>query len=100
MPKGLDFAEKHFEDVSRTLGWPLPVPESVINDFGYDALSTGKTEAAIALFERNVQANPNSANAYDSLAEAYERAENWKEAAEASEHAAKMKARLEQESKP
>ncbi len=117
--KGLDFAEKHFEEVSRTVGWPLPVPESVINDFGYDALAAGKTEAAITLFTRNVLANPNSANAYDSLADAYEKAENWKEAAKAAEkaaalaiefdlanreyfiqHAAKMKARLEQESKP
>jgi hypothetical protein len=117
LPKGLDFVEKHFEDVSRTVGWPLPVPEGVINELGYDALSAGKTEAAIALFERNVRANPNSANAYDSLADAYEKAENWSEAAGAAQraaalavefelpnreyfvqHAAKMKTRLEQES--
>ena len=117
LARGLDFVEKHFEDVSRTVGWPLPVPESVINELAYDALSTGKTEAAIALFKRNVQANPNSANAYDGLADAYEKAANWEEAANAAqraaalavefdlpnrqyfvEHAAKAKARLEQES--
>lgn len=116
LAKGLAFVEKHYADVSTTVGWPLPVPESVINELGYDALSAGKTDAAIALFKRNVQANPNSANAHDSLADAYEKAENWTEAAGAAQraaalaveldlpnrdyfaqHAAKMKARLEQE---
>ena len=115
--KGLAFAEKHFADVSRVVGWPLPVPESVINNFGYEALWAGRTEEALALFKRNVQAHPNSANAHDGLADAYEKAGNWAEAAKASQraaalgtefddpnrdyfvqHAAKLKARLEQES--
>jgi predicted alpha/beta superfamily hydrolase len=115
MAKGLGFVEKHYEDVSRTVGWPLPVPEGVINELAYDALSAGKIEAALALFKRNVQAHPNSANAYDGLADAYERAENWSEALAAAEraaalavefdvpnrdyflrHAAKLKARVEQ----
>ena len=117
LPKGLDFAEKHFADVSSTVGWPLPVPEGVINEFAYEALSAGKTEAAIALFMRNVQAHPSSANAHDGLADGYEKTGNWTEAAKASQraaalaveldlpnreyfvqHAAKLKARLEQES--
>jgi predicted alpha/beta superfamily hydrolase len=115
--KGLESAEKHFEAVSRTVGWPFPVPEGVVNELGYEALSAGKTEAAIALFKRNVQANPSSANAHDGMADAYEKSGNWIEAAGASQraaalavefdlpnreyfvrHAAKLKARLEQES--
>lgn len=93
--KGVEFVEKHFADVSRTVGWPLPVPEGVINALGYDALSAGKTEAAIALFKRNVEASPNSANAYDSLADAYEKAENWGEAAKAAQRAADLGAELD-----
>lgn len=87
MKEGLASATRHFESVSRTVGWPLPVPEGVINNFGYAALSKGKTADAIALFERNVKANPNSANAFDSLADGYAKAERWKEAAAASEKA-------------
>lgn len=34
-------------------------------------MSQQKTDEAIAIFERNVKAHPQSWNAYDSLAEAY-----------------------------
>jgi predicted alpha/beta superfamily hydrolase len=112
---GLSFAEKHFDDVSKLAGWPLPVPEGVINNLAYEALSAGRTEDAIALFKRNVSANPNSANAYDGLADGYAEASRWKNAADASaraaalavefdipnrayyvEHAAKLKLRAEE----
>jgi len=85
--KGFAFAEQHFKDVSKTLGWSLAIPENVINSFGYAALSEGKTQDAIALFKRNVEANPNSANAYDSLADGYAKAGEWNEAARASSRA-------------
>jgi hypothetical protein len=32
LEKGFPFAQEHFENVSKTVGWPLPIPESVIND--------------------------------------------------------------------
>ena len=53
------------------LGRPIAVPENVINDLGYTALERGKVKEAITLFQSNVDANPNSADAYDSLADAY-----------------------------
>ena len=87
LPKGLAYAEQHFKDVSKKVGWPLAIPEDVINDFGYAALSQGKTQDAIGLFKRNVEANPNSANAYDSLANGYAKAGQWKDAVQASERA-------------
>jgi tetratricopeptide (TPR) repeat protein len=87
IPKGFPFAEQHFQDVSKTVGWPLAIPEAVINDFGYAALSQGKIQDAIRLFKRNVEANPNSANAYDGLADGYAKAGQWKEAVQASEKA-------------
>jgi len=84
---GFSYAERHFRDVSKTVGWPLAIPEGVVNDFAYDALSQGKTREAIGLFKRNVEANPNSANAYDGLADGYAKAGQWKDAAQASERA-------------
>jgi Tfp pilus assembly protein PilF len=57
----------------------------VINEFGYAALSQGKTQDAIGLFKRNVEANPNTVNAYHSLADGYAKAGQWKDAAQASE---------------
>jgi len=87
LEKGFTFAQQHFQDVSKTVGWPIAIPEGVINSLGYAALSEGKPQDAIALFKRNVEANPNSANAYDSLADGYAKAGNWNEAARASERA-------------
>jgi len=37
--RGLAFAQQHFEEVSKTVGWPLAVPEEVINSLAYAALS-------------------------------------------------------------
>lgn len=87
LEKGLTFAQHHFEQVSNTVGWPIAIPEHVINSLGYAALSEGKTQDAISLFKRNVQANPNSADAYDSLADGYAQAGAWKDAAGASSRA-------------
>ena len=88
--KGLPFAEQHFRDVSKKVGWTFAVPEGVINELGYAALSQGKTQDAIALFKRNVEVNPNSANAHDSLSDGYAKAGMWKEAASASDRAAAL----------
>lgn len=45
--------------------------QSIINQFGYNSLEQKKFEFAIAIFSFNVLAFPNSANTYDSLAEAF-----------------------------
>ncbi len=42
-----------------------------VNAAGYGLLGQGKTDEAIALFQRNVKEHPDSWNAYDSLAEAF-----------------------------
>lgn len=87
LDKGFTFVQQHFQDVSKTVGWPLGIPEGVMNTLGYAALSQGKTQDAIALFKRNVEANPNSANAYDSLADGYAKAGMLRDAAIASDRA-------------
>lgn len=87
LDKGLHFAEEHFRNVSNTVGYSIAVPEGVINGLAYAALSEGKTQDAITLFKRNVDAHPNSANAYDGLADGYAEVGLWKEAARASDRA-------------
>ena len=47
------------------------LPEPLLNSLGYRFLALGRTADAIALFKRNVEAYPRSANVYDSLGEAY-----------------------------
>jgi predicted alpha/beta superfamily hydrolase len=70
---GLKGAEAHYKRLSDRFGYTIPVPESLINQIGYQFLFDGKPEDAIATFKANVERYPDSANVYDSLAEAYER---------------------------
>ncbi len=88
--RGVPAAESHFREVSQRLGWPTPLPEDVVNRLGYAALGEGHLLKAIKLFERNTTAHPDSANAFDSLAEAYAKAERPKDAAHAAGKAAEI----------
>lgn len=45
--------------------------EAEVNRFGYELVRNNRTDEAIEIFKLNVEAYPNSANVYDSLAEAY-----------------------------
>jgi dienelactone hydrolase len=46
-------------------------PEDEANAYGYQLLQQGRNEDAIIVFQMNVDAYPNSANTYDSLADGY-----------------------------
>lgn len=70
---GLKGADAHYKKLSEKFGYTIPVPENLINRIGYQYLFDGKPDDAIAAFKINVERYPNSANVYDSLAEAYER---------------------------
>jgi len=70
---GLKGADEHFKKLSERFGYSIPVPENLINQMGYQLLGQNKPEEAIAVFKANVERYPDSANVYDSLAEAYER---------------------------
>lgn len=60
--KRQDFVNQHSEDN--------------LNSWGYILLKQGKKEEALEVFKLNVTLHPTSANAYDSLAEAYEGMDN------------------------
>ncbi len=70
---GLKAAEEHYQRLTKKFGYPIPVPENLINQLGYQMLGAQKFDEAIEIFKTNVERYPNSANVYDSLGEAYEK---------------------------
>lgn len=68
--RGVDAAIALFQKVRAEKGKAEGVREFVLNNLGYQ-LMPHKLEHAIAIFKLNVEAFPESANVYDSLAEAY-----------------------------
>ena len=90
LSNGLKFAEKHFQEVSKRLGYEIPVPENIINNFGYEAIDNKNFKEAILIFKRNIEQNPNSANAFDGLSDGYEKAGMWPEAIASSEKAVEL----------
>ena len=52
-------------------GPSVALSEATMNRLGYDLLGDDLFDAAIAVFRRNVERFPDSANTYDSLGEAY-----------------------------
>ncbi|MBK8813480.1 MAG: tetratricopeptide repeat protein [Acidobacteria bacterium] len=82
--------ENHYKKLSARFGYPIPVPEDILNRAAYAMLNANRFEEAIALFKKNVATYPDSANVYDSLGDAYERNGQFKLAAENYERAFKM----------
>lgn len=81
-------AAAHFAKASARVGFDVKIPETTANLIGYRLLQTGDVQGAIEVFRKNVENYPQSANVYDSLAEAYERAGNLEEAKNNYERAA------------
>jgi uncharacterized protein len=82
-------AREHYANASKRIGFALPIPEGTLNVIGYRLLQAGHVPDAIEVFRANAEAYPESANVYDSLAEAQERAgalddalKNYRRAAE------------------
>lgn len=69
---GIKGADEHYRKLSEKFRYEIPVPEALVNLAGYQSLQAGNADEAIAIFKRNVERYPESANVYDSLAEAYE----------------------------
>jgi predicted alpha/beta superfamily hydrolase len=66
--------EGHYKKLSERFGYPIAIPENILNTIGYQLLGANQTNEAIDVFKRNIELYPDSVNVYDSLAEAYERA--------------------------
>lgn len=68
---GIDQALKQYRDLKATAPAAYNFAEVELNTLGYELLRTKRFAEAIAVFQFNVEAYPQSGNAYDSLAEAY-----------------------------
>jgi uncharacterized protein len=66
--------EAHFRQLSQRWGYTVVPAERPLNRLGYAALQEGELKRGIEIFRLNVALHPDSANAYDSLGEALERA--------------------------
>jgi CubicO group peptidase (beta-lactamase class C family) len=72
--KGAQAALERYTELKKSQSPEQKVEESTLNQLGYTLLYSGQTEDAIAVFQRNVQEYPKSANVYDSLSKAYMKA--------------------------
>lgn len=77
----------------------VPLSASMVNRNGYTKLRDGDIEAAIKLFQYNIDHFPESANAHDSMGEAYETLENWEKAKSSYEKAIEIARKGKEEPK-
>jgi hypothetical protein len=70
-PGGMSEAVKTFAEERQRDPRAVWFSEAVINRIAYDHLQAGDTRGAVDLMKLNVAAYPDSANAYDSLGDAY-----------------------------
>jgi len=61
----------HFDSLSVEFGYKISPTEEFVNNCGYRQLRLGNTSEAIDIFQHNIALFPQSANAYDSMGEAY-----------------------------
>ncbi len=81
-------AREHYAKVTSRFGFAVPIPEATTNLIGYRLLQGNRVPEAIEIFRANVEAYPDSANVYDSLGEALERAGTRDQALESYRRAA------------
>jgi predicted alpha/beta superfamily hydrolase len=61
--------KKHYETVSKEMGYKVSPPELFVNALGYDALGKKHYRKAATFFEMNIANYPTSSNVYDSYAD-------------------------------
>jgi len=72
--KNVQAALQRYTELKKTPSADYTIAERTLNMVGYMLLSSGQTQEAISVFQRNAQEYPESGNVYDSLGEAYMRA--------------------------
>ena len=71
MKEGIKKTEEFFEKAIKESKDTYDFSEKLMNRVGYDLLNNNNVTEAIAIFQWNIEQNPGSANAFDSLGEAY-----------------------------
>ena len=69
--KGVEEAVKQYRELKATKGAEYDFGEPQLNTLGYQLLGMKRVREAVEIFKLNVEMYPLSANAYDSLGEAY-----------------------------
>jgi predicted alpha/beta superfamily hydrolase len=82
--------ENHYKKLTERFGYTILIPETTLNQVGYILLRNNQMPEAIEVFRKNSVNYPYSANALDSLAEAFEKNGQVKLAQENYEKAYKM----------
>ena len=88
--QGLEAILEHYSMVKSKYDYMVDISEATFNIIGYRLLQNGEIDKAIEVFEHNVKLYPESANVYDSLADALEQTGRTKEAVENYETAVKI----------
>jgi dienelactone hydrolase len=70
-PGGATKAAKQLAEARQRDPKAVLFSEAIVNQIGYEHIQSGDTKGAIEIMKLNVTAYPNSANAYDSLSDAY-----------------------------
>lgn len=68
---GLKYINSFYLNKSKKYGYEILPSEAEMISFGYMMVRSNKFDEAIKIFKKNILRHPQSANAYDSLAEAY-----------------------------
>lgn len=68
---GIEPATRQYYDLKGTKAAEYNFDEGELNSLGYELIHKKEFEAAIRIFQLNVEAYPRSSNVYDSLGEAY-----------------------------
>jgi predicted alpha/beta superfamily hydrolase len=79
-PDDISKIEAHYAALAKRVGYSVKPNEDLLNQVGYQILGREEFDAAIAVFDYNVNLYPGSANVYDSLGEAFETAGRLEEA--------------------
>jgi CubicO group peptidase (beta-lactamase class C family) len=87
---GVDAAFALYQELRTTPGTRYDFSEPELNGLGYILLDRRRNDAAIRVFQLNLRNFPASANAFDSLGEAFYRSGRRREAAEAYARAAEL----------
>lgn len=77
---GIDAGIAKFQELKSDNQNKLYFSEGDFNTLGYNLITRGMIDAAIKVFEMDVEMNPQSVNAYDSAAEAYMKSGNKEKA--------------------
>ncbi len=90
--KGSDAALQHYKDLKQKFygRGAYDFGESSLNSLGYELLGKDDAAGAIRIFTLNTEEFPNSANAWDSLGEAFVKAGDTKKATECYEKSLKL----------